>query len=177
MHIHVVNSSNSSVMIDLTPRLRGMWEDSCQTWWKSTWETSSRKSVTLPTSQPTHTQNTSKITDQSCENSVENCSYVIIMIEWFIIKEIVHTSDYSWFQSLSLEHWSRPWKGENKTIRKVWQLYSFSLKLTVKPRYSEFLDTGKNYIFYQGSFYCQHTNNYENTSLNQNLYTLLAKLY
>ena len=49
-------------------------------------------------------------------------------------------------------------------------------KTTVKPRYSVFQGTGQNHALYQGSFYCQHTNNYENTSWNQNLYALLAEL-
>ena len=45
---------------------------------------------------------------------------------------------------------------------------------TVKPRYSVFQGTGKNYALYRGSL--KHINNYENTSWNQNLYALLAKL-
>ena len=45
---------------------------------------------------------------------------------------------------------------------------------TVKPRYSVFQGTGQNYALKQGSLYCQHINNYENTLWDQNLYALLA---
>ena len=49
-------------------------------------------------------------------------------------------------------------------------------KHTVKPRYSVFQGTAQNYALYQGSLYRQHKNNYENTSKDQNLYTLFVKL-
>ena len=48
---------------------------------------------------------------------------------------------------------------------------------TVKPRYSEFQGTGQNYVLNRGFHYCQHENNYENTSQDQNLHALLAELY
>ena len=43
---------------------------------------------------------------------------------------------------------------------------------TVKPRYSAFQGTGQNYALKQGIHYCQHVNNYENTSWDQNFYIL-----
>ena len=39
-----------------------------------------------------------------------------------------------------------------------------------------FQGTDQNYALYRGSLYCQHKNNYENTSRDQNLYALLAEL-
>ena len=48
---------------------------------------------------------------------------------------------------------------------------------TVKPCCSAFQGTSQNYALYQGFHYYQHTNNYENTSWNQDLYALLAELY
>ena len=47
---------------------------------------------------------------------------------------------------------------------------------TVKPRYSVFQGTGQNYTVNRGFHYCQHTNNYENTCWDQNLYALLAEI-
>ena len=45
---------------------------------------------------------------------------------------------------------------------------------TIKPRYSEFQETGQNHALYQGFTYCQHVINYENTSWDQNLHAHMA---
>ena len=47
---------------------------------------------------------------------------------------------------------------------------------TVEPRYSASQGTGKNYALNRGFHYCQHINNYENTSWDQNIHALLAEL-
>ena len=47
---------------------------------------------------------------------------------------------------------------------------------TVITRQSIFQGTGLTHALYQGSLYCQHTNNYENTCRDQSLYALLAEL-
>ena len=49
-----------------------------------------------------------------------------------------------------------------------------SVIYTAKPRYSAFQGTGLNFVLYQGFHYCQHMNNYENASWDQNLYAELA---
>ena len=50
------------------------------------------------------------------------------------------------------------------------------LSFTVKPRYSAFQETGKNYALYQGFHYCQFMNSCENDFWDLNLYALLAGL-
>ena len=49
------------------------------------------------------------------------------------------------------------------------------LTYKVKPRYSAFQGTGRNYTLNQDFYNCQHVDNYENTSWDQNLYALLAE--
>ena len=47
---------------------------------------------------------------------------------------------------------------------------------TVEPRYSASQGTGQIYALNQGFHYCQHRNNYENASWDQNLYALMAEI-
>ena len=47
---------------------------------------------------------------------------------------------------------------------------------TVKPRYSVFRATCPNYALRRGFHYCQLMNNYENATLGQIIYALLAEL-
>ena len=53
---------------------------------------------------------------------------------------------------------------------------SYRFPNTVEPRYSASQGTGQNYALNRGFHYCQHRNNYENASWDQNLYTLLAEI-
>ena len=50
------------------------------------------------------------------------------------------------------------------------------LPKTVEPRYSASQGTGQNDALNRGFHYCQHRNNYENASWDQNLYALLADI-
>ena len=47
---------------------------------------------------------------------------------------------------------------------------------TVKPHYNASQGTGQNYALNRGLHYCQYIKNYEYTSWDQKLYTLLAEL-
>ena len=60
----------------------------------------------------------------------------------------------------------------------IWFHYRFYFQSsrTVKPHYSVFQGTGQNYALYQDFLYCQHINNYETTSWDQNCYALLTEL-
>ena len=51
-----------------------------------------------------------------------------------------------------------------------------SVTSTVKPRYSTFQGIGQNHALNQGFYYCQHVNNYESTSWDQNFHVLLVEL-
>ena len=60
--------------------------------------------------------------------------------------------------------------GNKNVQRKVSKSY------TVEPRFSVFQGTDQNYALNRSSLYCQHMSNYESTSWDLNLYTLLAEL-
>ena len=56
------------------------------------------------------------------------------------------------------------------------ECYYCDIFFTVKPYYSTFQGTGQSYTLHGGFHCCQHMNNCENASWDQNLYALLAEL-
>ena len=65
----------------------------------------------------------------------------------------------------------------NRTTWSIYlQIFNDHATTIVKPRYSALQGTDQNYALYQGFHYCQHINNYENTSRDQNLYAYSAEL-